>query len=413
MLNNLRKNVKKDEAEGKESRLAPQKKAGRRKKGDYNAWISRVYSTQKSKITPEFREMMRQKAKRFTRITKSKRKANKLRLFSAQAQSAWSKGYNEIQVAQEQKDRSRYAASAAKQVAVMSSLQKRVAVEEDDAAMAQYDDIEEQEQNESVKRSEIEAILKQLRNEPSDDEEIKAKFKLYETFLGTVEAIRKETFTFWDETKGDFGGNGRLTIDHALKRIDGHDNMAIDFDSRDWFVHGMTVKAVSNRTKISAVLKNINAKLELMENQNDCPICLDTFAGTPPDLKEILKQARLSDQESKFKEASVDVAALLSAARKDDAKAWDEIAQKTGLKPGHLMRLKRAVDDACDLSEPKATHTLACCHQVCEECWEHFTKGLHGQRPRCPLCRTDDFLTFLAQEAQNLPKQDPAPEPEN
>jgi len=35
--------------------------------------------------------------------------------------------------------------------------------------------------------------------------------------------------------------------------------------------------------------------------------------------------------------------------------------------------------------------TLACCHKVCKDCWEHWSTVMNG-RPFCPLCRHDAFL---------------------
>merc|ERR1711912_169613 len=44
----------------------------------------------------------------------------------------------------------------------------------------------------------VEALLSQLRNEPSQEEECAAKFKLYETFFTQVEEIRSNLLKFYE-----------------------------------------------------------------------------------------------------------------------------------------------------------------------------------------------------------------------
>lgn len=42
--------------------------------------------------------------------------------------------------------------------------------------------------------------------------------------------------------------------------------------------------------------------------------------------------------------------------------------------------------------------TLGCAHKVCHDCWTHWS-ALKGQHAFCPLCRFDDFLSHVLDEA--------------
>merc|ERR1712232_888168 len=46
----------------------------------------------------------------------------------------------------------------------------------------------------------------------------------------------------------------------------------------------------------------------------------------------------------------------------------------------------------------KQSKTLGCCHKVCNECWNNWSKVMNG-RPFCPLCRHDDFVGVVAGRA--------------
>jgi hypothetical protein len=48
--------------------------------------------------------------------------------------------------------------------------------------------------------------------------------------------------------------------------------------------------------------------------------------------------------------------------------------------------------------DAKAAETLGCCHKVCRECWQNWSKIMRG-RPFCPFCRHEDFLGAVAARA--------------
>ena len=76
-----------------------------------------------------------------------------------------------------------------------------------------------------ISASELRTVLAQLRAEPTDDEECAAKFKVFEGYSKLVEDLRKETYGFWDECKGDFDGPAARATEAELKAFDSQENM--------------------------------------------------------------------------------------------------------------------------------------------------------------------------------------------
>jgi len=131
-----------------------------------------------------------------------------------------------------------------------------------------------------VNENSMQAILKQLMREPSDDKELTAKFGLYEDYLATVENSRKATHDFWDACKPDFEAVNNSehvikTIQKEIKNIDHADNLGIIWNERRWFVYDMTVKADQNNEKLKKCLHNLEIKLELLDKDDECPFCLE------------------------------------------------------------------------------------------------------------------------------------------
>uniref|UniRef100_A0A7S0CPX7 RING-type domain-containing protein n=1 Tax=Amorphochlora amoebiformis TaxID=1561963 RepID=A0A7S0CPX7_9EUKA len=372
------------------------------------SWLGRVYKMQNAKITPEMRSRMKARAERSKRIVKNARRGNKLALHSKIAQRAWQDGYCNILKTREEKGNNRkkkMAQVAQVEVARMNKIQALIEDEEDEMDMARYDDISKEEAKNAVSVQEENSILKDLEKEPKDDEEVKAKFQLYETFLATVEAIRKETFDFWKEAKKEFVGNSKEDIERRLKAIDRFDNMGIDFESRVWFVYTMTRKATKNRSEITQVLKHINQKLSLLAEQIECPVCLETLSGDKSSLSGILKEANLEKYHTKLMEAKYTDKVLiegLSLQGAEETKFWKEVRAHTGFKPGHLVRLKRALLNAKKATAPKQVQILVCCHKVCSECYANLRDFRGAPHILCPLCRTEDFLGVLLQEYRGL-----------
>jgi len=122
-------------------------------------------------------------------------------------------------------------------------------------------------------------LLKDFAVEPSDDEGLAAKFKLYEDYVETVASSRADTLKFWIACKKDFlsvgDGSAAASVDRSLKAIDRADNLAIDFTATCWFVQSMIKKANANEKIIQRVLAAIKTKVDLLSQSGECPICLE------------------------------------------------------------------------------------------------------------------------------------------
>jgi len=124
---------------------------------------------------------------------------------------------------------------------------------------------------------EFQKLLGEVRNEPTDDDELSAKFALFENFLATVSNVRTTTLDFWSENKQVFPeGNMRNASEREVKALDGHDSMGIPDDDAVWFVYHMLRQANQNSEKISRLLASLKTRLELLsQDLGECPICLE------------------------------------------------------------------------------------------------------------------------------------------
>jgi hypothetical protein len=127
--------------------------------------------------------------------------------------------------------------------------------------------------------NEMDRLLIQLKVEPENDEELAAKFGLYETLLKTVETIREQTLGFWEENKELFIGGSRESALKKLRSIDDENALSIpDDDGHTWFVFFMTKQAGKNSKTIEQVLSNLRGRLELLALEEiDCPFCLEVI----------------------------------------------------------------------------------------------------------------------------------------
>lgn len=124
----------------------------------------------------------------------------------------------------------------------------------------------------------LDTLLEQLSEEPTDEEEISAKFLLYEGFAKTIETIRESTMQFWDENRDQFTGLSAAACERDVKSIDSEQAMGIyeDADRLKWMVYGMTKKVNENSKMINNVLASLRARLQLLGEQDvTCPMCLE------------------------------------------------------------------------------------------------------------------------------------------
>lgn len=119
-------------------------------------------------------------------------------------------------------------------------------------------------------------LLRDLQSEPSDDADAARRFSLYEAHAETVATVRKSLMSFWASAAAEVpAGLPKQAIEASLASIDKQENLELYIKPRHWFVYSMAKKAASNEQQLGAVLKAIMAKLEVLANEDDCPICLE------------------------------------------------------------------------------------------------------------------------------------------
>jgi len=211
-------------------------------------------------------------------------------------------------------------------------------------------------------QSVLEALLAQLKDEPSTDEERAAKFALYESHAETLGSCREALFSFWEGCKADFPAAPTAATESLLRELDGDAHAGLDdyafgggggggggggfgfgfgFGGRRrqvWFVYGMAKKATANEGRINAALSTIRGKLEQLSTAQDCPCCLEP----------ILQPA---------------------------AAGSPEAGGAAGV-------------------------TLGCAHQLCGDCYTNWVATCRANRKEafCPLCRNDEFVADLLDE---------------
>jgi len=140
-----------------------------------------------------------------------------------------------------------------------------------------------------VNETDFEKAVSELRVEPKDDEERKEKFKLYEDYAATVEKVRAETIKFYEDSKSEFEGGAGLAMERKIKGIDSEENMGAFFqEGGPWFVLPMIKKAFQNNKSTSGILDEMRRKLELLAAQPDCPVCLEKFDPSIPELTPVV-----------------------------------------------------------------------------------------------------------------------------
>lgn len=155
--------------------------------------------------------------------------------------------------------------------------------------------------------SDLEALLEQLRVEPTNEDDLTARFGLYEMYAETVQGLRAEVFGLWEESKPLFeGGPAGAKVERQLKAIDSEQNLGVEFTEQVWFVYEMASKAYANGRLLSALTREIHTKVELLGQLGDCPICLDPMdtltrpAQTLPCCHKVCKECWENWQEVRY-----------------------------------------------------------------------------------------------------------------
>merc|ERR1719336_62740 len=124
----------------------------------------------------------------------------------------------------------------------------------------------------------IEELLRQVKTEPAEDEEIAAKFSIYEGYSSQLEAIRKLLFEFHAESAPTVPAVLQSDWRRQLKGVDSAEAMSVPDDGgRVWFVYHMLKAAERNNRKMTRVLDDFRHKIDLLakNDQTECPVCLE------------------------------------------------------------------------------------------------------------------------------------------
>ncbi|CAE7619185.1 unnamed protein product, partial [Symbiodinium sp. KB8] len=189
-------------------------------------WLRNVYRRQKSRMTPELRASIKAKAASAQRRAYRSKKAKRMMkvqsanmksycMSSAMMGAMDAPGSIEAQ-AEEAQGRMRMVQKALCQVDEEDSdgdfdaqLSLAAPVVTEGAGLADLPTLPagplaEVEPVDTSTDAAFQELLDKLKKEPEDSGEAGAKFKLYETFLDTVQLMRSKTLDFWEECKEDF-----------------------------------------------------------------------------------------------------------------------------------------------------------------------------------------------------------------
>jgi len=329
-----------DEPQQEQNVLAVEPSRSRSNYSTSRDWMTEIKSRQSCNMTPEIQARIKAKAARQKRRGKKMKRAKLYQRANVMNKRAWGQG-NARYLTNHDYTSVEYSTNQMQSIQTVYNNRSAWDAVDEEEADANYAVMETMlDQLEAVQLADdvqvddnsMSAILNQLRREPTQEEELQAKFELYENFLATVEESRKATYDFWDDCKEEFEStantanaqNAVAQVEADLTAIDGQDNLGIIFHEHRWFVYDMMVQADKNNDKLKDALHKIEIKLELIQKEDDdCPFCLENIAA-----------------------------------------------------------------------EQLPFVTLACCHKACTECWTYWQE-LRGQRAFCPLCRNEDFLESI------------------
>jgi len=263
------------------------------KNSKFADWRARVSSIQSQNCSQEKVAAIRAKASRSQRARAKSSKCKSIQMCNAVNQRSWNMAMNEFSeaaAAPAQAQQAMYAEARSKASRRMQSSVQVMQAEECQEEMADQaldmlseelhldSDCAQLQVSVETDLSEMEQLLHQLRREPAVAAEVEAKFELFEKYLETVCVTRGTLFEFWAECKDEFNQAGQTTVQKSIEKVDCDDALGVDFVEGRWFVYDMTRKAGSNNSVIARVLQSIKTKLDLMAEQEDCPICLEAFS---------------------------------------------------------------------------------------------------------------------------------------
>lgn len=205
---------------------------------------------------------------------------------------------------------------------------------------------------EAVDAKERDDALSDLKVEPTNDEQRAAKFKIFETFSGQLDAVRSALLSLVAGSVATFPTSVAAGVQQQVKQLDDTANMSIADAGRYWFVYDMSKMVFNNCDKMRHVSTSVEQKAAFLANstQTQCPICMETFEAPGA-----------------------------AGGRRSD----DDDGSGGG-------------DDGDD--GPRCVpRVLQCCHRVCEPCWTQWVAIKGGPANAfCPICKNKEFLEEVA-----------------
>ena len=260
-----------------------------------SAWVSRVYDIQVSCMGPEERERIRERAEQSRHTMEIRATSRAVRHTQRTAATSVTHGYREIQASASPAMSS---VTAQRQLAVLSErvdaympmslmpTPARTADAPDEPPSRPFMPFEAEyleERNHEVEaaqdaeaETDFNDILEKLREEPSSDEDAEAKFQLYETYAITLQKVREKLQVLWETSKPKFTGSSLQHMERSIKKIDDTQRMRIG-EGNAWFGYYMMKQAISNNSNMSKLLAEIDTKLGLLDANDPCPICMDSY----------------------------------------------------------------------------------------------------------------------------------------
>jgi len=276
-------------------------------------WLSKVHEVQTSRMTPERKAEVHMKAERSQMAEASRRKCKAVKSHAVRSKALVSEGLRQMSTASAPahflavQDRWSMAqqASASRQATALERVDGARAEGAENAMVMHAEDEDDEEDagmaevaalvgagepsalgqlsNEAADK-EFHELLKQLKTEPTGDQELQAKFQLYESYSEEVVKMRATVFGLYEDNKPTLPEAISAEMKRQLDRIDSDVNMGIQDDAREWFVYLMMRQAGANNSTMGLILDNFEKRLEFLakNDQDECPVCLEKFSAECP-----------------------------------------------------------------------------------------------------------------------------------
>jgi hypothetical protein len=122
----------------------------------------------------------------------------------------------------------------------------------------------------------LDEAVEALRAQPASDADLAAGFDVFTTYLDKVTDIRGQALKVYEDAGRLLPQEGKAALAGSVAALDKAENLGIaDPPPGQWIVYGMARKANSNHALISQLVHGLETKLALLQEEVDCPFCLD------------------------------------------------------------------------------------------------------------------------------------------